>query len=549
MSTPNRNKAARVIQKIYRERLQPKIHQKQLSKNLIDECKGSYHSSSIIRSLLIKGANINTRDIYGMTPLMYACRNNYTDIVKVLLDAGANIYIKNTLDKTAFGYAKNKPEILRLLYAKKYNSNNNVKKITIVQKAFRQKKLNKEFLDEFDEDIHYLPDIDRIRDVLKRGANVDVRDTRGNTMLIMSCRYGGNIDIVKVLLGAGANVYARNKHGRTAFDYANTEIRKLLYAKKYKNIYDSMSSTNKHIRNKTVQGMQKIFKRKRSTKKLLEECQKSTPDMSIVRKLLDIGANINARDVHGSSSLLYACKHGNGEVVKVLIHHGAKVNTRDKNGTTPLLNACTQDNINVVKLLLHNGAKINARDTRGNTPLLFASAKGALDIVQLLVKHGAYIYAKNNDGKDAFQVSKRNVRKYIEKMYIEKKYKNMGSVRLSIRNVPVRVIQKAFKRIQPQIRRKQAATVIQRRVRQLPRIKAARTIQSVVRRHYATNRNSQLSKNAITLERIPRRNSIALNGQMYHRNSIASLVALGNARVPHSRRRIVTGANGRYTTA
>ena len=111
-------------------------------------------------------------------------------------------------------------------------------------------------------------------------------------------------------------------------------------------------------------------------------------------------------------------------------------------------------------------------------------------------------------------------------------------------------IQRVFReRLQPRIqRRTKAAIVIQRHVRQLPRIKAARTIQSVVRRHRATNKNSRLSINAITLEHIPRRNSIALNGQMYHRNSIASLVALGNARVPHTRRRIDINNNGRYYT-
>ena len=48
-----------------------------------------------------RGANINAKNSYGWTSLMFASSAGYLPIVKVLLDRSASIGIKNTVGKTA----------------------------------------------------------------------------------------------------------------------------------------------------------------------------------------------------------------------------------------------------------------------------------------------------------------------------------------------------------------------------------------------------------------------------------------------------------------
>jgi hypothetical protein len=60
----------------------------------------------IVRMLLEKSAYIDAGSPNGTTPLMMAARGNYLSTVKVLLDAGADSHIKNQLGLTALDFAK-----------------------------------------------------------------------------------------------------------------------------------------------------------------------------------------------------------------------------------------------------------------------------------------------------------------------------------------------------------------------------------------------------------------------------------------------------------
>jgi ankyrin repeat protein len=55
---------------------------------------------------------------------------------------------------------------------------------------------------------------DIVRELLCRGADVDVARTNGETPLHLSCRYG-YIEIVKALLEKGANVDIQNGNSNT----------------------------------------------------------------------------------------------------------------------------------------------------------------------------------------------------------------------------------------------------------------------------------------------------------------------------------------------
>lgn len=71
----------------------------------------------IIKALLDKGADINAKDKMGMTPLHYAVQENHADAVTLLLARGANKDIASKLNETPLSIAKstNNSAIVALL--------------------------------------------------------------------------------------------------------------------------------------------------------------------------------------------------------------------------------------------------------------------------------------------------------------------------------------------------------------------------------------------------------------------------------------------------
>ena len=60
-----------------------------------------------IKTLLANGSNVNDIDTYGHTPLMLAAMGNSQELIKLLLDYGADINAKNSsTGKTALQFAK-----------------------------------------------------------------------------------------------------------------------------------------------------------------------------------------------------------------------------------------------------------------------------------------------------------------------------------------------------------------------------------------------------------------------------------------------------------
>ena len=58
-----------------------------------------------VRSLLAQATDVNVRDEYGWTPLLWAAMNGHTDIVRVLLVSGANPNTRNKYGWTPLMWA------------------------------------------------------------------------------------------------------------------------------------------------------------------------------------------------------------------------------------------------------------------------------------------------------------------------------------------------------------------------------------------------------------------------------------------------------------
>lgn len=72
-----------------------------------------------------------------------------------------------------------------------------------------------------------------------------------------------------------------------------------------------------------------------------------------VKKLIDLGADVNAEDDCQRRPLHYACTV---EVAELLISNGAEINSKDEKGKTALYLAYIDNNILLVKFLLEKGA-------------------------------------------------------------------------------------------------------------------------------------------------------------------------------------------------
>jgi uncharacterized protein len=167
-----------------------------------------------VRSLLASGVDVNATLGYGGTALMLAASEGHLEIVKALLAAGANPNsIGGTLHYGGFiawmsalnRCNKNWEEIFDAMLAKGVELNPTI-------------------------DIYFSPlgyaiskqqDSAMIEALVKRGANVNIKDSDGETPLMFAVRFSST-DVVKTLIGVGADVNAKNTKGASVLAIAET---------------------------------------------------------------------------------------------------------------------------------------------------------------------------------------------------------------------------------------------------------------------------------------------------------------------------------------
>ena len=125
----------------------------------------------IVKLLLDCGANVNSRGNFDRAALHLAAESGHLDIVKLLLDCGANVNSRGNFDRTALHLAAESGHL------------------------------------------------DVVQLLLERGADIDIRAKNGRTALYFAAK-SGHLDITKLLLERGADINIRAKSGRTALHLA-----------------------------------------------------------------------------------------------------------------------------------------------------------------------------------------------------------------------------------------------------------------------------------------------------------------------------------------
>ena len=109
----------------------------------------------------------------------------------------------------------------------------------------------------------------------------------------------------------------------------------------------------------------------------------------VVQAFIDAGADINGT-YPASSLLIEACSHGDLVMVKKLVEAGAGVCARDDEGNTCLHFASSAGHTETVRYLV--GLKrmyVDHVNNDGNTALHLAVRNNHADVVKILREHGA----------------------------------------------------------------------------------------------------------------------------------------------------------------
>jgi ankyrin repeat protein len=155
-------------------------------------------------ALMRRGASVNEMDSAGYLPLHYACANGFTQVVKLLLEFGADPTSYLTGHSPTETAARNgHGEIIKVLSA--FGANLEEKGLAgsppIVSAAAGG------FLQTVDE-------------LLAFGADINAYDMNENTALHVATRLQDPVSMIRLLLKRGANVMANNKQGHTPLKMA-----------------------------------------------------------------------------------------------------------------------------------------------------------------------------------------------------------------------------------------------------------------------------------------------------------------------------------------
>lgn len=120
----------------------------------------------------------------------------------------------------------------------------------------------------------------------------------------------------------------------------------------------------------------------------------------IVKLLLKLGCDPDAKSDEGVTGLIIAVRNSNKEIVQTLLEFRANINARSAwQRTTALIQAIFKGDKDMVQILLDNGADVNCQDDFGNRALVYAVCTKRKDIVELLLNANAQIDIVISRGK------------------------------------------------------------------------------------------------------------------------------------------------------
>lgn len=187
------------------------------------------------------------------------------------------------------------------------------------------------------------------------------------------------IDIAEFLISRGANINAGNSYYLTPLHNAVNENRYKMAA--------FLLSRGADVSAAGYYNMRPIhFAANRSC------------DLKILKLMVDNGADVNAENSGGLTSLYYALssdllfRYGPKTKVEYLVSKGADVNITNTNGKHLLIECFDYPNeVKMAKILIASGANINYIDRKGESILEQTISAGRRELISILISKGAKI--------------------------------------------------------------------------------------------------------------------------------------------------------------
>lgn len=224
--------------------------------------------------------------------------------------------------------------------------------------------------------------LEAIKLLVKSGADIEARDGGGMSAFMFAVNYNSvNAEIVKYFIEAGADINTKDSTEQTSL------IRLIADSNNGKKL-DCLIDANINVNAKGKGGFTALM-----------YCS----DPNWAKKLINAGADVNARDDEGKSVLSHAVDAGYTRMIKVLIDAGAAIEDKDDTGITPLMHAASGwfRGYDATKAIIDAKANVNATDHYGKTALMHAAEHWHARVCALLIENGADFDAMDRHGNTA----------------------------------------------------------------------------------------------------------------------------------------------------
>ena len=343
---------------------------------------------TVLRILLEYGADPNLLGRDDYPPLQVAARFGTVESVKTLIDSGADMHD----ERGSFGspliaafvpgiYWSPREKVVEFLLDKGVNIHLSSKKHgNALHAACAQSRAN----------------IALIEKLVSRGIEIDARGGKYGTPLQAACAHSRNDPVIRFLLSQAdpcievkESKYGTALQAICAESHDNVEIVKMLLDRGAKKTarggkYGTVLHAACYQNNEKIvrlllrdQCLEKGIAADQNLDVNEVTAQYGTPlhaacrgggSETVVRLLVELGANINAIDARLGTPLHAACRRGSEKIVRLLVELGANINANVPDLGTPLHLICeSQDKTSLTtntKLLLAKGADFNIRRNR-----------------------------------------------------------------------------------------------------------------------------------------------------------------------------------------
>jgi len=143
-------------------------------------------------------------------------------------------------------------------------------------------------------------------------------------------------------------------------------------------------------------------------------------DIEIVKNLIDLGADIHVNNL-GVTALLKACANGDIPMAELLISKGADIEQKNADGANCLFMAASYGHADVIEYLIRKGSSPNAQRETGYSALMAASGRGHYDVVNVLLNNNADPNYSAPDGATALHSASGFGWDKIAKLLLSKK--------------------------------------------------------------------------------------------------------------------------------